>query len=134
MTRVLVDTSALVAFLDADDPRHQAVVATFAALEDDDLVTHGYVVAESLAVTRRRLGLEATIALLDDVLPAIEILAVDSALHVHAQRRYREALPTGVSFVDHVSLAIIEREAINKAFVVDPDFAASGVQRVPAVE
>ena len=87
MTRVLVDTSALLAFLDADDPRHRAVVDTFAKLAGDEMLTHGYVVAESLAVTRRRLGLGATISLLDEVLPALEILPVDGALHDTAQRR-----------------------------------------------
>ena len=131
MTRVLVDTSALVAFLDADDPRHAEVVATFEELAFDDLVTHGYVIAESLAVTRRRLGVEATISLLDDVLPAIELLPVDT-LHAHAQQRYRSSLPSGTSFVDQVSLAVIEREGITTALVLDTDFAASGVRMIPA--
>ena len=134
MTRVFVDTSALLAFLDADDPRHAGVVSTFAELASDDLVTHGYVVAESLAVTRRRFGPAATISLLDDVLPAIELLAVDTGLHIEAQQRYRAALPTATSFVDHVSFAVMEREAITKAFVLDPDFSASGVQMVPAAD
>lgn len=132
MTRVFVDTSALLAFLDADDPRHERVVSTFSELASDDLVTHGYVVAESLAVTRCRFGLEATISLLEEVLPAIELLAVDTALHTEAQQRYRAALPTATSFVDHVSFAVMVRERITKAFVLDPDFAASGVEMVPA--
>ena len=131
MTRVLVDTSALMAFLDADDPRHEAATASFRALENDDLLTHGYVVAESLAVVRRRLGLEATLSLLDDVLPAVEIVPVDAVLHAHAQQRYRAALPRGVSFVDHVTLALIERDAITMAFALDADLAVGGVRLVP---
>ncbi len=132
MTRVFVDTSALIAFLDADDARHAAVLTTFADLASDELVTHGYVVAEALAVTRRRLGLEATIALLDEVLPVIDLLPVDTALHPEAQQRYRTALPTATSFVDHVSLLLMERDGITTAFVLDPDFAAAGVQILPA--
>jgi predicted nucleic acid-binding protein len=131
VTRVLVDTSALLALLDADDPRHAAVVEAFENLRDEELATHGYVVAESLAVTRRRLGVDATIALLDDVLPALDILPVDAALHSLAQHRYRAALPTGVSFVDHVSLALMEREGIHKALVLDADFAAADMQLLP---
>ena len=50
MSRILVDTSALLALLDADDARHVLVRATFADRPDDDLVTHGYVIAESIAV------------------------------------------------------------------------------------
>jgi hypothetical protein len=134
VTRVFVDTSALLAFLDADDPRHAAVVATFADLASDELVTHGYVVAESLAVTRRRFGLEATISLLDEILPVIDLLAVDNALHADAQQRYRAALPTATSFVDHVSFAVMEREGITTAFVLDADFTASGAQMIPSAE
>lgn len=131
MRRVFVDTSALLAILDADDPRHEDVVATFAALADDELLTHGYVVAESLAVTRRRLGVEATISLLDDVLPAIEILAVDAGLLDGVLRRYRAALPTGVSLVDHVSIAVCEDEGITLVFALDPDLGGTGLGLIP---
>jgi predicted nucleic acid-binding protein len=131
VTRVFVDTSALMAFLDADDLRHDAVVHAFAGLADDELLTHGYVVAESLAVTRRRLGVDATISLIDDVLPTIEVLSVDAAMHAQALRRYRAALPTSVSFVDHVSLAVIERGAIGTVFALDLDLGASGLPLIP---
>lgn len=134
MTRVLVDTSALVAFLDADDPRHDAVAMAFAELSGDELLTHGFVIAETLAVTRRRLGLEATISLIDDVLPAIEALPVDAALQSQALRRYRSALPSGVSFVDQVSLAVIEGEAITTVFALDPDLGSAGVRLIPPTE
>lgn len=131
VSRVLVDTSALVAFLDADDPRHASVVATFTELAADDLVTHGYVVAESIAVIRRRLGVEGVIALLDDLLPLVEILPVEPTLHAAAQARYRASLPSGKSFVDQVSFGVMEREAIETAFALDADFVAAGVAIVP---
>jgi len=54
-----VDTSALIALLDRADPRHEAVRSTFLDLADRELVTHGYVVAETLAVARRRFGVVA---------------------------------------------------------------------------
>jgi predicted nucleic acid-binding protein len=129
--RIFVDTSALLAHLDADDPRHPAVRTTFASLQGDELVTHGYVVAESLAVARRRLGLDGVRILLDDILPAIDLLSVAPALHAEAQRRYRAALPTGTSFVDHVSLAVIEREGIGIVFALDPDLAVGRASLIP---
>jgi predicted nucleic acid-binding protein len=131
VTRVLVDTSALLAFLDGDDPRHEAVVSAFASSAEDELVTHGYVVAETLAVARRRLGLEATVALLDDVLPALDTLPVDGQLHAIALRRYRAAIPTETSFVDHVTLALMEQESITTVFALDADLAGPGVRLVP---
>ena len=131
VTRILVDTSAILALLDADDPRQELVRAAFEDHAHDELVTHGYVVAESLAVARRRLGVAGVIALLDEVLPAIELLPVDPALHHQAQRSYRAALPTGVSFVDQVSLALMEREAIGTALVLDADFEGQGIAIIP---
>ena len=131
MSRILVDTSALLALLDADDPRHDAVRAAFAEHPDDDLVTHGYVIAESIAVAGRRLGIDGVISLLDDVLPAISVLPVDSATHATAQTRYRAALPSGVSFVDQVSFVVIEREAIDTVLGLDADFVRPGLNVIP---
>ncbi len=131
MTRIFVDTSALLALLDADDPRQELVRTAFADHAEDELVTHGYVVAESLAVARRRLGVDGVIALLDDVLPAFEVLPIELALHAKAQDHYRASLPTGTSFVDHVSLAFMEQTGINTAFVLDSDFEGHGLAVLP---
>ncbi|MBI3746887.1 MAG: PIN domain-containing protein [Chloroflexi bacterium] len=130
MSRVFVDTSALLALLDADDPRQPDVVAAFAAHRDDEL-THGDAVAESLAVARRRFGVEGTVALLDDVLPPIALLHVDPELHEAARQAYRTAQPSATSFVDRVSLAVIARDGIAAALALDPDLAAPGLTLSP---
>ena len=132
VTRIFVDTSALLTLLDADDPRQTSVREAFAVHVTDDLVTHGYVVAESIAVARRRLGVDGAIALIDDVLPAMELVPVDTELHAAALARYRESLPSGTSFVDQVSLAVMARDSIDTAFVLDSDFAAAGFNVVPS--
>jgi predicted nucleic acid-binding protein len=129
---VFVDTSALIALLDRADPRHEAVRATFMDLADRELVTHGYVVAETLAVARRRFGVDGVVALLDDLLPVIAVLPVEPALHASAQARYRASLPSGTSFVDQVSFEVMAREAIETAFALDSDFLNAGVAVVPA--
>ena len=127
-----MDTSALVALLDRADPRHAEVRAAFTGFAEAELVSHGYVVAETLAVTRRRLGVDATVALIDDLLPAIEVLPVGPIDHTAALARYRASLPSGTSFVDQVSFHVIEREGIATAFVLDDDFAVTGVDMLPA--
>jgi predicted nucleic acid-binding protein len=134
VTRILVDTSVLLALLDADDPRQVAVRNAFADQTDNELVTHGYVVAESIAVARRRLGVEGVIILLDDVLPAIELVEVDAATHATAHARYRASLPSGTSFVDQVSLAVIERDGIDTVLVLDPDFVRPGLTIIPDLQ
>ena len=131
MTRVFVDTSALLALLDRADPRHQSARSTFLELAADELVTHGYVVAESLAVTRRRFGVDGVIALLDDLLPLVDVTLVEPDVHAAAQACYRASLPSGTSFVDQVSFGVIEREGIEAAFALDADFIAAGVTVVP---
>ena len=131
MTRVFVDSSALLTLLDRADPRHESARTCLQGLADADLVTHGYVVAESLAVARRRFGVDGAIALIDDLLPAMEVVAVTPAVHVAALARYRGSLPSGTSFVDQVSLELMASEAIDTAFVFDGDFAAAGVRVIP---
>ena len=129
---VFVDTSALIALLDRADPRHEAVRSAFLDLADRELVTHGYVVAETLAVARRRFGMDGVIALLDDLLPVLAVLPVEPSLHASAQARYRASLPSGPSFVDHVSFGVMTQEAIDAAFTLDADFVAAGVDVIPA--
>jgi uncharacterized protein len=130
--RVFVDTSAFISLLDGDDPRHAAARATLIELGDRDLVTTGYVVAESIAVARRRFGVDGAVALVDDLLPLVDILPVEPSVHASALARYRVYLPSGTSFVDQVSFHIIEREQIATAFALDTDLATSGVEVLPA--
>ncbi|MHB8892095.1 MAG: hypothetical protein ACYC65_08620 [Candidatus Limnocylindrales bacterium] len=63
---------------------------------------------------------------------AVEVLSVDVELHLLAQRRYRASLPTGASFVDHVSLALMDRDGIRTAGVLDADFNRRDIVIIPA--
>jgi predicted nucleic acid-binding protein len=131
VSRVLVDTSALIALLDGDDPRHPAAVTALASLRDAELVTHGYVVAESIAVVRRRFGWAGVRTLIDDLLPIVDTVPVDAVLHGRALDAYRRAEAPSVSFVDRVSLDLMQREGIDTVFALDPDLASPGVTLLP---
>jgi predicted nucleic acid-binding protein len=132
VSRVFVDTSALLVHLDGDDPRHRSVRDAFAAHARDEFVSHGYVVAESIAVARRRFGVEGAITVIDELLPLLEILPIEPAVHSAALAAYRASLPTGTSFVDQVSFQVIAHEGIAVAIVLDPDFHGTGVSIEPA--
>ena len=68
----------------------------------------------------------------DDLLPVLAVLPVEPSLHASAQARYRASLPSGPSFVDHVSFGVMTQEAIDAAFTLDADFVAAGVDVIPA--
>jgi predicted nucleic acid-binding protein len=128
----MVDSSALLTLLDTADPRHDAARLAFERMAGDTLVTHGQVVAETLAVARRRFGVPGAVTLIDDLLPVIAVLPVGPAIHEAALRAYRASLPSGTSFVDHVTLAVVRAESIPTVFALDPDLAASGAEIVPS--
>ena len=131
MRRVFVDTSALLAVLDRDDARHAAARGVLEGLRDDVLLTHGYVVAESLAVARRRFGVDGVVALIDGLLPIVNLIPVDSVTHAAALTAYRRSLPSSISFVHQVSLAVIPQAHVDAAFTLDTDFAGAGVALLP---
>lgn len=131
MRRVFVDTSAILALLDRDDPRHAQVRTVLEGLSDDVLLTHGYVVAESIAVTRRRFGVDGVVALVDGLLPIINVIAVDADTHRSALATYRASLPSGTSFVDQVSLAVMPQARVDAAFALGTDFATAGIPLLP---
>ncbi len=126
-----VDTSALVALLDGEDPRFDAALRWLEGAADEHLVTHNYVVVEAIAVTRRRLGPAAARALVEHLLPVCEVRFVEGPLHERATAAYLAGLDRDVSFVDRVSFELMRAEGIARAFAFDPDLAREGFETVP---
>lgn len=127
---VFVDTSALIALLDEDDQHHPEASATFRSLlgQDAELVTHNYVLVESIAVVDRRLGRESMRRLVDSLLPVLDTIWVDQAVHRAALVEHRS---TGgkISLVDQVSFAVMRAHGIDSALAFDADFQAQGFPR-----
>ena len=129
---VFVDTSALYAVLDRDDASHPDAAEAFRDLLDrETLFTHGYVVVETVALVQRRLGMEAVRALVDDVLPAIELVLVDEQLHRAAVAALLAGGARDVSLVDWTSFELMRRLRIGEAFAFDEDFARQGFAVLP---
>jgi predicted nucleic acid-binding protein len=123
---VVVDTSAFFALLDRRDAHYAAAVAFWTDPDDEDLVTHAYVVVESVALVRARLGAAAVASLVDDILPAVRVEMVDRSLHEASLADLRR-IGGGTSLVDRVTLAFAARHGIARAFAYDADLAAAGL-------
>ena len=103
--------------------------ATFRRLRGRELVTHSYVVVETVALVSRRLGWAAVERLIDGVLPVIRVIQVDEATHAAAMRALRVARSVSVSLVDQASFKVMRAEGIDQAFAFDRDFATEGFSR-----
>jgi predicted nucleic acid-binding protein len=121
-----VDTSALFALIDEDDENHAAAARILPTLRGEELVTHAYVIVETLALVGRRLPWGATERMLDVFLPLVDVRNVDDAIHRAATVTYREAGTATVSFVDRASFAFMRALSISRAFAFDEDFARNG--------
>jgi len=123
-----VDTSALLPLVDVADPHHSPIRTALA--DADAVLTHNYVVVESEALVRRRLGAAGARRLLDVIEDIAEVHWVDRGLHDRAVLRLE---PRGrrASLVDEVSFAFMRDRALDTAIALDEDFAEEGFRVLP---
>jgi len=130
---VLVDTSAFFALVDDRDPNHgRALEAVERLTATEDLVTHEYVVVETISLVQRRLGMAALRRFVDDLLPIVDVAWVDPETHAEAREALLAAGSRSVSLVDRVSFLLMRRRGIGTAFAFDDDFAREGFRTIPA--
>jgi predicted nucleic acid-binding protein len=125
---VFVDTSALIALLDRDDPEHGRMSAAWLdGLESGEgLLTSNYVVLESCAVAQRRFGMAAVRVLLDEILPLAHVEWIQEKDHALGATALLAAGRRHVSLVDCVSFAVMRRLRVRQCLATDPHFAEQG--------
>lgn len=130
---IFVDTSALFALASDRDQRHQEARVSFDRLlrARRRLLTHSYVLSESMALLHQRLGHRAASALAAEVRNAFEVEWVAESLHNAAVNALSSA-PGGVSLVDQVSFLVMRERGIDEAFAFDRHFTAAGFRLYPA--
>lgn len=125
---VFIDTSALMAVLDADDGYHKKAKDIWVSLisEEETIISSNYVLVETFALVQNRLGLKAVRTLQEDILPMITVDWVDEASHKAGVTGVLTALRKKLSLVDCTSFAIMRKLGIKKIFAYDPHFKEQG--------
>lgn len=129
---VFIDTSALLAVLDAADQWHpQAAQAWRTLLESGvPLLTSNYVLLECSALAQRRLGLAALRSVDEALTPVLTLRWVDEGLHRIGMGAVLVAGRRGLSLVDCISFEIMRRERLHQAFAFDRHFREQGYDLV----
>ena len=128
---VFIDTSALYAFLDADDADHQAAERAFATLREERRVVHNYILVETEALVRARLGVAASSRFHAELVPVLDVEWITADVHDVALSALRTSGRRGLSLVDCVSFEVMRRRHIDTAFSFDDDFATAGFRLIP---
>jgi predicted nucleic acid-binding protein len=128
-----VDTSALLAVLDANETRHGEAARQWTQLVESEeaMVTTNYVLVETFAIVQRRLGMEAVRALEDGLLPWIATRWIDALAHREAVAAFLTSSRRGLSLVDCASFGAMRALGIQRAFTLDADFDDQGFEQVP---
>jgi len=127
---VFIDTSALLAVLDADDEHHDQAVRVWHALAEVEapLVTSNYVIVETVAVAQNRLGIGAVRTLTGDIGPLLDIVFVDAAMHAAAVSALLAAGQRHLSLVDCASFEMMRQLTLRRAFAYDRHFEEQGFE------
>lgn len=129
---IFVDTSAVIAVLDEDQPRHRAAAKTWQQIiESEELVTTSYVLVELFALVQRRLGLDAVRVLDGDLLPLIDVVWIDDETHRLALAAVFASGRRQLSLVDCASFEMMRRRGLRTAFTLDRHFAQQGFTTIP---
>jgi predicted nucleic acid-binding protein len=124
---IFLDTSAIYAWADAADANHRPAVERLQAIldQEEELLTHNYVLVEATALLQARLGPAAALKLADDS-AAFVVEWVDQDLHGSAVRELKRSRSRRVSLVDQVSFLVMRRRRVATAFAFDTDFQSAG--------
>lgn len=125
---MFLDTSAILAVLDADDLHHPAADAIWRSLlaADEPLLSTNYVLVETFALVQRRLGMDAVRAIQREIVPLLEVHWLDTELHQAAIARFLTASRRGPSLVDCSSFEVMRRHQVQRAFAFDTHFSQQG--------
>ena len=125
---LFVDTSALYALLDADDESHAGAARAWRKImaSGENVVSTNYVLVETFALVRSRLGLEAMRQFQESVAPVIQVEFVTPEVHRLGIAALLAASKRGLSLVDCVSFEVMRELGVKSVFTFDAHFKQYG--------
>ena len=121
---IFIDTSALVALLDADDRYHIAAERIWTSLintkDDNELVCNNYVLLEACSLIQRRYGMQVLRTFQEQAVPLLTVDWIGPERHAAAIAAVLVANRRGLSLVDCASFETMRRLGIRTAFAFDP--------------
>lgn len=123
---VFVDTSALLATLNADDSNHASASDVLRRFVNAPLITHNYVIVETTALLQRRFGLASVRLFIERLVPVLEVAWIDAERHDRAVGMLLARRRRSVSLVDWASFDLMRERGIQDAFAYDEDFRREG--------
>jgi len=124
---MILDTSGLMCVFDRRDFRHRDASEFYNAAPTR--LTHNYVLVEFVALAQARNApraeaLQFVADLFDD--PEIEVVWVDTNLHLGALALLQERLDKAWSLCDAVSFLLMQQRGLTEAFTTDHHFEQAG--------
>lgn len=128
---IFLDTSAIYAWADTADPNHATAIRLLRMIvgNGEELLTHNYVLLESVVLLQARLSVSAAVKLAKDASMFV-IEWVDEDLHAAGMRELEQSRKRRISLVDHISFLVMRRHKVSTAFSFDRDFISAGFQRL----
>ena len=130
---IFVDTSALLALLDADDRKHSIAKQTWEEMvhKEESLKCSNYILIETFALVQHRLGMDAVRTLQEDILPLVSVEWMDEQNHYSSVMALLVADRRGLSLVDCASFETMRRLGLNTSFTLDRHFNEQGFLVIP---
>ena len=132
---IFVDSSALYALADRADRNHEQARRRISTLLNsaEPLLTHNYVLVESIALAQHRLGTGPALDLARSA-ANFEVDWVDAKLHDEAVRALARSPKRRLSLVDQVSFFVMRKRGVESAFAFDSDFVRAGFREYSGTE